>query len=186
MKSWLSTVALLVALAPSIGCGLYVSSSRTGTGDDTPCSDSATDPSGVEILRNPETGECYSLQVPTQACGLVAPVGTVVVALPNWPACNTACDQLSESSCAITAGCHAYYEGASCPLNSPCTTQPAFQACGSVGMPAPTAGAQCESLDVDACANADWCRSFVVPTMGGTNNYQSAFGSCEPAFQPGT
>ena len=184
MKRWLSTAALLVALAPLYGCSLYASSTPSNGDDNTMCAVGETDPSGMKILRNPDTGECHSLQVPTQSCAPVTSIGTLVGALPNWPACNTACDELGELDCSVTAGCHAYYDGPFCGAGSTCTLPTDFQACGSVGSPAPVSGTSCESLAVDACANADWCRSFIVPTTGNANNNESAFSSCEPALQP--
>ena len=52
MKTWLTPLAVLVALLPAAGCTLYTGGDDTG---DDGCTDIAAE--GLP-LRNPQTGEC--------------------------------------------------------------------------------------------------------------------------------
>ena len=160
--------ALLVLVA---GCDLYWN--PNGSGDDN-CDPGPNEPA-IE-LRNPDTGQCQSFG--GGHCGCGAPcVGGVDV--PAWPVCHGTCDQLAESDCLATPGCHAAYQTFVPGVGSGSSSStPEFMGCWNVEESAPSQGV-CEGLDADSCTGRDDCVGLYDPNTT-TAPESWKFDRCEP------
>lgn len=154
MRTRASLALLVLALLPA--CDIYFGGDD---GDDDCYYDDGLADYG---LRNPETGTCElfgggggggcGVPVADQEAG--APYEA-----PDWGACPSECEALSESACWAADRCHAAYLTSLCPPDTGCDQLPStFLGCWSIAPSGPAyERVACESLDAYECSRHNDC-----------------------------
>jgi hypothetical protein len=145
--------------------------------DDTPpCVYNETGAGIADIeYRDPATGICQSFGQPCDpACGQACPAGGQI--LPNWPVCNGACENLTETQCLATNNCHAAYQDDS-------AERPVFWGCWDMP-PSGTIHGACSGLDSMTCAEHDDCYSLYTGPVNQPPNFVPSFEGCFPETPP--
>ncbi|MBA3394842.1 MAG: hypothetical protein H0T89_19505 [Deltaproteobacteria bacterium] len=159
----------LVALTLVAGCDLYFSDGD----DEPPCA--AYDLAPAQELRNPQTGMCEGIGYPCDgACG---PCTADAIAQPDWGSCYSMCEQLSEHSCMVTAGCRVAYR------DFPTQDRlPEFLGCWATAMSGPIQGGGCSNLDAHACSRHDDCAAYYIDQTNALqgNEFPMEFWACGP------
>lgn len=160
------------------GCDLYWNQPAP----DAPiCNGADLPPSTVAQLRDPSTGQCETISEGGTTCGCGQTCGGISSEPPPWGACHSACDNLDESQCLATPGCHAAYTEGGVATPDGTTTSQAFLGCWAVA-PDGEPGGVCEGLDPLTCTQHDDCVGLYVDEP---NNQEpgTEFDRCAP--EPG-
>jgi hypothetical protein len=158
-KSW--AVLVLVALG---GCDLYFG----GDDDPPPCDygyggGATVDGYPSQELRDPYSGQCQDFGYPNypcdDLCGPCPAYDTAIAPNPDWGACYSQCDGLSEAACINTAGCFGAY------LDDPTADgKHDFYGCWATPPSGPVHG-QCLGNDAQECSRHDDC-SAIYSSIG--------------------
>lgn len=156
--------AIVVALVLS-GCTLYWGHGGDDDDDDClyPAQGGAIPP--AHSLRNPNTGLCEAIGgdgLCPERCG---PCAFETVPLPDWGACNSACEGLDETFCQATPACYAAYK-----LDPVTDGPPAFWGCWSTAPSGPAQGT-CTGLDAYECSRHDDCIAVYAEDASGTPRF---------------
>lgn len=176
----------LVVLLATPACTIYFG------GDDGDDDCFADDTIAGFGLRNPDTGACESFGGGGGSCGDPVPLAGdaegAPLPAPDWGACPSECEALSEESCWAAERCRAVYLHGACPdgLCDPLPSQ--FLGCWSIAPSGPAAErVACESLDAYECSRHNDCVGNYVDAwardLAAEPAPQYRFASCGP--EPG-
>lgn len=162
MRSWLP-FTVLVALA---GCDLYF-----GNGDDPPCAYGGVKEPG-QLYRNANDATCISLGGGGGDCDDPCGACAEPAVAPDMGLCESACTDLSETSCLATAGCYAAYYN-----DSENDGPPSFGGCWQTAPSGPVGGS-CEKLDAYECSRHDNCSLHYYSAYDTATSYGATFARC--------
>jgi hypothetical protein len=153
----LASIATIGSVAMG-GCDLYWDHSG---GDDTmicPGDGGGGDGGGGApvIQRDPNTGACVPQVQYTCGCGdPCSPPAEIITGT-----CSGPCEDLDESDCLMSSGCHAAYADELTPAGSGVTVQ-TFLSCWDITPLTPLEGGECSANDAYDCAQHDDCVSVL-------------------------
>jgi hypothetical protein len=157
MRSYAITLASVLLAG---GCNLYWGGHTSG--DDT-CVEPAggglgpSDPA-QPVQRDPNTGACVPVQNEGCPCGEeCSPPAEIVTG-----SCSGPCEDLDETSCLATAGCHAAYTEDTDPTPLGGSAGESFLACWDIEPLTPLEGGDCTQNDAYSCAQHDDCVSVLA------------------------
>ena len=184
----LACALLLLAITPA--CTIYFGDDD---GDDDCVLPGAADEAFAVPLRNPETGVCEDFGGGGGGGGCYGddrPAGAPQP-VPDWGACFSACESLSETECWAAEQCRAVYYAEPCAPDQNGDTWcespvPAagFLGCWAIAPSGPAAErVACESLDAYECSRHNDCVANYLPEGGANDAAVFDFVSCGP--EPG-
>jgi hypothetical protein len=159
---------LLLLCCLATGCSMYWG------GDDLKNDDcgQAAPSNNTSAYRDPQTGACID-EGGGYYCGCASacPGGGAAIGNPDWGQCYTSCDNLDESDCITTSGCHAAY--VETVLGAPVSTH-TFYGCWQTA-PGGQATGSCSGLDAQSCSTRDNCSMVYTGYQGAPQDFERCF-----------